>query len=336
MLLRHLAAIVGGLALATSLAVPPVRAAATTTVFGVITSTQGSPPDTLAEHVRLYEAHRARYGGGPIGIRVFSPDAVPLPTDNDRAGRLLTWAADRHPDEMITISHRDRGEARLRTLLDWVQARKLRVTVMYRHEAQGDWFVRGLEGSRPDVYRAVYRSYRAVIDAHPARDRVTLEKNLLWWYQRYHATAQSDWRHFVERDDPADLLSWDAYSFPGMPAGQGHYATPDDFFRYARDAWKEFRLPWAVGEIGTIVQDGTGTGTERDWDRHGTRFTAWVRQVADAVRDPASIGPSYAGMPAARYLNWWGAVDAKDRDLSLEQVPAAVTYYRSLVRNTPA
>lgn len=334
MILRCLAAIAGSLTAAASLAVP-VQAAPATTMFGVIASTQGSPPDTLAEHVRLYEAHRARYGGKPIGIRIFGTGAVPLPTDPDRAGRLLTWAADKRPDEVITISHKNRDEARLRTLLDWAHARKLRISIIYRHEVQGDWFVRRQEGGKPDAYRAAYRSYRAVIEAHPARDRVTLEKNLLWWFQQYHATPQSDWRRFVERDDPADLLSWDTYSFPGMPAEQGHYATPDDFFKYARDAWKEFRLPWAVGEIGTIVQDGTGTGTEQDWDPHGTRFTTWVRQITDAARNPASIGTSYAGMPAARFVKWWGALDAKNRDLSLEQVPGAVTYYRGLVRNAP-
>jgi hypothetical protein len=328
-----LAAILAGLTAATSLAVPARPPASTR--FGVIASTQGSPPDTLAEHVRLYDAHRARYGGGPIGIRIFGVGDIPLPTDRDRAGLLLAWAADKHPDELITISHKNRDEARLRTLLDWVRARKLRVSIIYRHEAQGDWFVRGHEGGKPDAYRAAYRSYRAVIDAHPARDRVTLEKNLLWWFQRHLATPQSDWRRFVERDDPADLVSWDVYAFPGMPTKQGHYGTPDDFFKYARDIWTELGVPWAVGEIGTIVQDGTGTGTERAWDPDGARFTTWVRQMTGAARNPASIGPSYTGMPPARFVKWWGALDAKDRDLSLEQVPAAVTYYRDLVRAAP-
>jgi hypothetical protein len=330
MVLRHLAAVLG--LTATTFAVP--AQAAEPTAFGVIASTQGSPPDTFPEHVRLYDAHRARYGG-PIGIRVFSRGRLPLPTDNDRAGWLLAWAAEKHPDEVITISHKIRDEARLRKLLDWVRARKLRISVIYRHEAQVDWFDDGQEGGKPDVYRAAYRSYRDVIEAHPARDRVTLEKNLMWYYQRYRAGTASDWRRFVERDDPADLLSWDTYCFPGMPTKQGFYATPDDFFKYARDAWKEYGLAWGVGEIGTVVQDGTGTGTERAWDTTGTKFATWVRQITDAARVPASIGPSYAGMPAARFVKWWGALDAQNRDLSLEQVPAAVTHYRGLVQRFP-
>jgi hypothetical protein len=81
MVLRHLAAVLG--LTATTFAVP--AQAAEPTAFGVIASTQGSPPDTFPEHVRLYDAHRARYGG-PIGIRVFSRGRLPLPTDNDRAG----------------------------------------------------------------------------------------------------------------------------------------------------------------------------------------------------------------------------------------------------------
>ncbi len=302
----------------------PARAAETT-VFGVIASTQGRPPDTFAEHVRLHERHRASYGG-PIGIRIFSAGRLPLPADNDRAGRLLAWAAREHPDEIVTVSHKISDEGRLRALLDWADSRKLRIAVIYRHEAQAD-------PVRPDDYRAVYRAYRKVIRDHPAHARVTLEKNLMWFFQRYRSGPDTDWRRYVERDDPADLLSWDVYAFPGMPTAQGRYATPDEFFRYARDAWTEYRLRWAIGEIGTIVQDGDGTGVERDWDPDGSRFTAWVREITSAARDPEKIGPSYAGMPPARFVKWWGALDAQDRDLSLEQVPAAAAFYRGLVGN---
>jgi len=302
-------------------------------VFGVIASTQGSPPDTAEEHIRQYDRHRANYGG-PIGIRIFSGGRLPLPTDNNRPGRLLAWAADGHPEETITVSHKTRDDARLRRLLDWAHVRKLRLSIIYRHEAQPDWFEYGQQGARPDVYRETYRAYRTVIRAHPGRERVTLEKNLMWFWQYHHVRTkpESDWRWYVERNDPADVLSWDTYSFPGMPTRQGHYATPHDFFRYARDAWKEFRLPWGVGEIGTIVQDGDGKGVEQSWDPDGTRFTAWVGRIARAARNPATIDVSYAGMPPARFVKWWGALDADDQDLSLEQVPAAAAVYRGLMR----
>jgi len=328
---RPIAALVG-LTIATSPAVS-AQGASTTTVFGVIASTQGSPPDSFAEYVRLYQAHRARYGGGPIGIRIFARGRLPLPTDTDQAGSLLAWAAEKHPEEAITISHKIRDDARLRTLLDWVQVKKLRVSIIYCHEAQIHWFDFGDENGKPDTYRKVYRAYRKIIAAHPAHPRVTLEKNLLWWSQRYDHTPENDWHRFIERDDPADLVSWDTYSFPGMPTGQGHYATPDDFFRYARDVWKEFRLPWAVGEIGTVVQDGTGA--DGNWDPSGAKFATWVRQITDAARTPGSIDASYAGMPPAIFVKWWGALDAQNRDLSLEQNPGAVTYYRHLVKTFP-
>jgi hypothetical protein len=303
------------------------------TQFGVIASTQGSAPDTFEEHVRRYDEHRRRYGG-PIGIRIFagSSGQLPLPTDRSRTGRLLAWAASAHPDEPITVSHKVRDDARLRRLLDWVRATGVRLSVIYRHEAQPDWFDLGQRGAEPAVYRATYRAYRAVIAAHPARPRVTLEKNLMWFWQRYRTGAkpQSDWRHYVEAGDPADLLSWDTYAFPGMPTEQGDYGTPDDFFRYARAAWHQFRLPWAVGEIGTIVQDGTGVGrcTEKSWDPDGSRFAAWVRQMTAAAADPATIGPGYAGLPPARFVKWWGAPDTDDCDLSLEQSPDAVAAFR--------
>jgi hypothetical protein len=317
------------------LAVPASAAPVDETRFGVIASTQGSVPDTFAEYVRLYDEHRRRYGA-PIGIRIFagSDGRLALPTDRNQPGRLLAWAAREHPEELITISHKVRDDARLRQLLDWVKSTGVRLSVIYRHEAQPDWFDLGQQGARPDVFRATYRAYRSIITAHPARAQVTLEKNLMWFWQRYRATdkPQSDWRHYVEADDPADLLSWDIYAFPGMPTKQGNYGTPDDFFRYARDAWREFRLQWAVGEIGSIVQDGTGKCTEKEWDRAGNHFAAWVQQMTAAARNPAGINSTYIGMPPARFMKWWGALDADDCDLSLEQVPQAVAAYRARVQ----
>jgi hypothetical protein len=291
------------------------------TRFGVIASTQGSVPDRFADYVRLYDRQRLRYGA-PIGIRVFGSE-LPLPTDNNLPGRVLAWAVASHPEEMITVSHRVPDGVRLRRLLDWVRAGTVRMSIIYRHEPQP---------FDPDAYRATYRAYRAVIAAHPARPRVTLEKCLGWYWQRYRVTPRTDWHAYVEAGDPADVLSWDVYAFPGMPTRQGSYGAPDDFYRYARDAWREFGLPWAVGEIGSVVQDGTGTGTERAWDRDGSRFTAWVRQMTAAASDPSLAGPSYAGMPPARFVKWWGALDSADRDLSLEQVPGAAAAYRQLVR----
>lgn len=153
----------------------------------------------------------------------------------------------------------------------------------------------------------------------------------MWFWQHYRARAEGgDWRAYVERNDPADLLSWDTYVFPGMPTKQGRYAAPDEFFRYARDAWKEFRLPWAVGEIGTTVQDGVGA--ERAWDPEGAKFARWVTDITAAASSPASIGDSYTGVPPARFVKWWAAPDRNGNDQSLEQVPAAVAAYRDRIR----
>lgn len=330
---RRLGALLGAVLAAAPVAAVPraaLAAAPQDTRFGVIASTQGSEPDNAASFVRMYERQRARYAA-PIGIRLFSAGLLPLPGDGSLAGNLLPWAARRHPEELITVSHKTRDDARLRTFLDWVRAHRLRVSVIYYHEAQSGWFAEGDRRAKPDVYRATYRAYRAVIAAHPARSRVTLEKNMMWFWQHYRAAAAGgDWRRFVEAHDPADLLSWDTYAFPGMPTAQGRYATPDEFYRYARDAWREFRLPWAVGELGTAVQDGVGA--ERDWDRDGALFTRWVRRITAAAADPASIGPSYAAMPPAVFVKWWGAHDAADNDLSVDQVHAAMRAYRMRVR----
>lgn len=333
---RRLGAVLGAVLAAAPVAAVPraaLAAAPQDTRFGVIASTQGREPDNAASFVRLYERQRARYAA-PIGIRLFSAGRLPLPGDATMAGTLLTWAANRHPEELITVSHKTRDDARLRQLLDWTHAHRLRVSIIYFHEVQENWSRGRDPRAEPATYRAVYRAYRSVIAAHPARPRVTLEKNMMWFWQHYRAaTLGGDWRLFVEARDPADVLSWDTYAFPGMPTAGGRYSTPDEFFRYARDAWREFHLPWGVGEIGSAVQDGTGS--ERAWDRDGALFAAWVRRITQTAQRPATIDASYAGMPPALFMKWWSAKDAADNDLSLEQVPAAVAAYRPLVRSRP-
>lgn len=305
------------------------------TSFGVITSTQGPEvADTFADYTTLYENNRARYGGR-IGIRVFSSGRLPLPGDGSKEGRILAWAAAEHRDEPITVSHKVRDEARLIKLLDWARARGIRLSVIYFHEVQNDWFRedRRIRGAHPDVYKATYRAYRRIIDAHPARPRVTLEKNLLWYWQHVRVTQQrmaGGWKEYLEPDDPADLVSWDAYSFPGLDEKMGRYATPDEFFQYALQVWNAYRLPWAIGEIGSAVQNGTGDTLS--WDRDGRKFTRWVHDITEAANNPASIGTRYADLPPARFMKWWAAPDRDGVDLSLEQVPAAISVYRDRMR----
>jgi hypothetical protein len=320
-------AVAGGVVVAP----PQAGAASPATRFGVIATTQGPPKDDAATFQQLYEEQRARYGGGVIGIRLFSAGRLPLPGDGTLAGNLLAWAAEKHPDEPITLSHKTRDEARLPELLNWVLAHRLRLTLIFFHEVQDNWFKHHDGRAEPRNYLDTYRSYRRIVQAHPARSLVTLEKNLMWYWQRFNAAAQGgDWRVYVEKDDPADLVSWDTYVFPGMPVAQGRYATADEFFRYARDVWRETGRPWAVGEIGTAVQDGSDPG-EGVWDREGAKFTAWVGAITAAARNPAAIGPGYDGVPPARFVKWWAGTDSNGSDQSVEQVPAAAAVYRALV-----
>jgi hypothetical protein len=315
--------------------------AAPATRFGVIASTQGPPKDDADTFRRLYEQQRVLYGGGPIGIRLFGGDRLPLAGDGGMVGNLLAWAAARHPDEPITISHKTRDEGRLRTLLDWAQAHRVRLSVIYFHEVQNDWCRHRDARAEPAVYLDTYRAYRRIIQAHPAHRQVTLEKNLMWYWQHYNAKKLGgDWRLFVERNDPADVVSWDTYVFPGMPptfphSDHGRYAMPDEFFRYPRDVWRETGRPWGVGEIGTTVQDGAGVGAEAHWDRGGARFTEWVGTITAAAANPAAIGREYAGLPPALFMKWWAAPDADGSEQGLQQVPAAVAAYRKLVRSAP-
>jgi hypothetical protein len=318
----------------------PVSAAPATR-FGVIASTQGPPKDDTDTFQRLYRQRRALYGGGPIGIRLFSADRLPLARDHGGVGALLAWAAAQHPEEPITISHKTRDDGRLRALLDWALTHRIRLSVIYFHEVQDDWCRHHDARAEPATYRNTYRAYRKIIQAHPARSQITLEKNLTWYWQHYNVRKLGgDWRLFVERNDPADIVSWDTYVFPGMPptfphSNQGRYATPDEFFRYPRDVWRETGRPWGVGEIGTTVQDGTGVGATADWDRTGAKFADWVTTITTAAAKPATIGHDYAGMPPARFMKWWDASDADGSEQGLQQVPAAVTAYRKLVRSAP-
>jgi hypothetical protein len=305
------------------------------TRFGVIATTQGPPPDDVETFGKLYDIQRAQYGG-PIGIRLFSPGRLPLPGDGSMAGNLLAWAIDEHPDEAITLSHKTRDDVRLPALLDWVRDHHVRLSLIYFHEVQDNWFKHRDARAKPGVYLDTYRSYRRIIAAHPAHSSVTLEKNLMWFWQRYQAPSNGgDWHVFVEKNDPADLVSWDTYVFPGMPTSMGRYATPDEFFRYARDVWREIGRPWAVGEIGSTIQDGEGAGAEKDWDHDGAKFTSWVRTISAAASNPSTIGPAYKGVPPARFMKWWAGRDRNGSDQSLDQSPEAVKAYRPLVRSTP-
>ncbi|GIF20048.1 hypothetical protein BJ973_002047 [Actinoplanes tereljensis] len=309
------------------------EAAGPDTRFTVIATTQGPAKDDFDTFRQLYEKQRKQYGGGPIGIRLFSPGLLPLPGDNNMPGKLLAWAVARHPDEAITVSHKTRDDARLRALLDWANTKHVRVSIIYFHEVQDNWAKHHDARAKPEVYLETYRAYRKIIQAHPARPLITLEKNLMWFWQHYSVAKQGgDWRLFVEKkNDPADLVSWDTYVFPGMPTAQGRYATPDEFFRYARDVWRETGKPWAVGEIGTTVQDGTGPCAEKNWDPKAEKFTAWVKVITAAASNPSTIGPEYRGMPAALFMKWWAGPDANACDQSLDQAPAAVAFYRGLM-----
>ncbi|GIM96127.1 hypothetical protein Ato02nite_079200 [Paractinoplanes toevensis] len=314
-------------------AVPAQAAAAEpATRFGVIATTQGRAKDDAATYQALYEEQRTRYGG-PIGIRLFSAGRLPLPGDGTMPGTLLTWAAATHPDEAITLSHKTRDEARLPALLDWARDHRVRLSLIYFHEVQDNWFKHRDARADPAVYLDIYRSYRRIIQAHRARSLITLEKNLMWYWQHYNAAKLGgDWRAFVEKkNDPADVVSWDTYAFPGMPTALGRYATPDEFFRYPRDVWRETGRPWAIGEIGSTVQDGVGPGAEKAWDPDGAKFVAWVRAMTAAASKPAGIGPAYQGVPAARFMKWWAGHDRNGSDQSLDQVPAAVAAYRGSV-----
>jgi len=332
--LRMLRAIAVGLG-ALALAAPgPASAAGQPTRFAVIATTQGREPDTSENFERLYELRRAQFGA-PIGIRVFAGGRLPLPDDDSVNGRILQWAAQYHSEEIITVSHKIRDDARLRTFLDWVLAKRLRVSIIYFHEVQDDWFGdadKRVAGAEPETYKATYRAYRAVINGHPAASRVTLEKNLTWYWQHYRAASEGgDWHRYVEAGDPADVLSWDTYVFPGVPKDVRRYSTPDEFFRYARDAWRQYGIAWGVGEIGTAVQDGEGPGVDRSWDPRGAIFAGWVRRITNAAVDPAGIASSYAGMPPARFMKWWQGTDGNDVDLSLDQSAAATAVYRARV-----
>ncbi|GAA4974788.1 hypothetical protein [Actinoplanes utahensis] len=315
---RHLMATALGAGLVTVTGMPAEAASATR--FGVIASTQGPPSDDADTFRRLYAEQRELYGGGPIGIRLFAGGRLPLPGERNMVGTLLTWAAERHPEETITISHKTRDDGRLRALLDWAGEHRVRLSVIYFHEVQDDWGRRRDPRAAPDVYLGTYRAYRRIVDAHPARTRTSLEKNLMWYWQHYHAGKRgADWSEFVERDDPADVVSWDTYVFPGMPPDQGRYATPDEFFRYPHAVWRTTGRPWAVGEIGTTVRGDAA------------RFVGWVRTITAAAADPGRISPDYAGMPPARFMKWWAGPDAAGNEQGLQQVPAAVDVYRRLV-----
>jgi hypothetical protein len=312
------------------------------TRFGAIVSNLHVTADNLPDYSRLYDQHRALFGA-PMGIRIYSPGQLPNPADpNDQASwtQEMRWAAGK--GEPITVSHKSADTARLTQLLNCAYTNNVHLTIIYFHEVQDDWGKNRNSAAEPSYYRQVFRDYRNVINNSQAgaAGLIKLEKNLMWYYQMFRApTLGADWKEYVEANDPADQITWDVYAYPGLDDGVGRYLTADESFRFARDSSAYSGRPWGIGELGTVPQDGKTDGTGHylpgvvaQFDPDGTKFIAWIRTLADAARNPASIGPSYAATSPALFVKWWCAYGGSGENFHLEQYPQAVTTYKALMQ----
>ncbi len=304
------------------------------TRYGAIISIGRDPtvPDTLAGYQSLYNSHRTQLGNKPLGVRIYSSGALPIPTESSPTvdDQIMAWVAANHPDESITVSFRSYDGARLSSLLSWAQTNSVDLTVIYFHEVQDDWGKSQNPDAEPSLYRSVYHQMRTVIDAHPWHAHVTLEKNLNWYWQNFNAaTMGADWHDYIEtknadgtKADPADRVTWDAYS----PEFWASYATPSQFMQYALAVYNEAALPWGFGEIAAQPKTAPGDST----------WVAATKAYADAARTPSLAGAAYATMPAAQVFKYWDAYNNDGvRTYDLSQNPAAVSMYTPYLTSMP-
>jgi hypothetical protein len=311
------------------------------TRYGDIVSTVNEGiPYTRANFITLYNSHRAQFGGAtPLGVRLYSSDEVPVPTDPSPSvtEQIMAWVATNHPDESITVSFKSYNGGRLASLLSWAQANTVDLTVIYYHEPQENWGKQSPPdpGADPTYYKSVYAQMRTVINAHPWKSHTTLEKNLMWYWQAIQVPIYGvDWHVYVlpknadgSKADPADRLSWDAYT----PLEWSRYATPAEFMTYALAAWNDSAIPWGYGEIGALPKTTPGDAA----------WVAATRAYADAARTPSLAGPAFAALPPAQTFKYWDAhhnLDAHGNpvgDYDLSQNPAAVAMYTPFLVGAP-
>jgi len=302
------------------------------TRYGLLVSTRNEPDvgDDFTGFVTEYNRHRPLMGDAPLGVRVYSSDDIPLADANGNyASKVLNWVAANHPDESVTVSFKLYAAARLTTLLNWAQANDIALTLIYYHEPQENWAKDHDSAADPAVYKNIYHQMRTLVDAHPWRTHVVLEKCLMWYWQHFNAaTLGGDWHDYVEskdangnKVDPADRVTWDAYN----PLNWTRYATPSEFMEHALAVWQATGVGWGYGEIGATPV--------------GTADAAWVaatKAYADAARTPALAGTAYAALPPAQVFKYWCAYqNLKVRSYHLEQNPAAVSMYQGYVTNMP-
>ena len=304
------------------------------TRYGAIISIGRDPivPDTLAGYISLYNSHRAQLGNEPLGVRIYSSGAIPIPTESSPTvdDQIMAWIAANHADESITVSFKSYNGSRLSSLLTWAQNNSVDITVIYFHEVQDDWGKSHNPNAEPSLYRNVYHQMRTLIDAHAWHAHVTLEKNMNWYWQNFNAaTMGADWHDYVEpknangaKADPADRVTWDSYS----PEFWDSYATPAEFMQYALAVYNEAALPWGFGEIAAQPKTTPGDSV----------WVAATQAYADAARTPALAGAGYANMPAAQVFKYWDAYNNDGvRTYDLSQNPAAVSMYTQYMTSMP-
>jgi hypothetical protein len=307
------------------------------TRFGDIVGTAHDPFVTkdLAGFVGLYDAHRAALGGVPLGVRVYAgiTDPIPIPTESSPTGtdQIMAWVAANHSDESITVSFKNYDATRLGSLLTWAQSHAIDLTVIYFHEVQDDWGKNHEPRAEPTFYKNVYQQMRTVIDAHPWHAHVTLEKNLMWYWQYFKAASTGvDWHLYVlpanadgSKADPADRVTWDAYS---PLEWHDRYATPAEFMQFALAVWNESAVPWGYGELGALPKTAPGDAA----------WVAATKSYADAARTPSLAGTVYAALPAAQTFKYWDAFNEDGvHTYELSQNLDAVSMYAAYVSSMP-
>lgn len=154
----------------------------------------------------------------------------------------------------------------------------------YFHEPEDDAKKSGDPATWIKNYLSVYAAMDAARKAHPNGAKVRLVKILMWYQEVPAKQAGATWAEFHGGQSFVDAFGWDCYS-PTWSPWDTRYATPQELFDPAIAASKATGIPWAVTELGAVVQSWDANGAAR-----GKAITAWC---------------DYAKANGALWVNWW-------------------------------
>lgn len=191
------------------------------------------------------------------------------------------------------VSFKDWDPAAILTWLDAMPADRAEVWLTYNHEPEGDL--------DPALFRQRWVTLADLVSKHRNRPRVRAVPILTLYWARH----KGDWRTWWP--GVGDAIGWDSYN----EVAPDRYEDPATFLDIPISSAAEVGLPLVVPELGAVKTTGDSNGAGR---------AAWITAVTDRLRS--------AG---CRQVSWWCANGTNGLSYHLDQDPAGLAAWRSVI-----